>query len=283
MLVEEAPAAVDWLLAKGVRFDTEGAGEEVSRSASRAVTRRAGSSTPAAARPAELTDRLSALVAAESLVEIRENTSALALWSDDSACAGVITDTGPIPAHATILATGGGAALWADDQPVGSDRRRAGAGARGRGRARRPRVLSIPSDRAGPAGEHDGTLVTEAVRGEGATLLGADGRRFADEARASRQVAAAILDRMRADRTDHVRIDLRGIDPARFPNVFAAIERAGLDPRRLSRFRWRPPRTTSWAGSLPTSRAAPPCPASTRSGSAPARGCTARIAWPRTR
>jgi len=87
-----------------------------------------------------------------------------------------------------------------------------------------PTALAVP-------GEHDGTLITEAVRGEGATLLGANGRRFTDELAPRDQVSAAILDRMRADGTDHVRIDLREIEPARFPNVFAALERAGLDPR----------------------------------------------------
>ena len=50
VLVEEAPAAVEWLLENGVRFDTEDPAGS-SRSASRAATRPGGSSTPAAARP----------------------------------------------------------------------------------------------------------------------------------------------------------------------------------------------------------------------------------------
>ena len=37
---------------------------------------------------------------------------------------------------------------------------------------------------------------------------------------------------MDADGTDHVALDLRGIDPARFPNVFAACHQAGLHPER---------------------------------------------------
>ena len=41
-----------------------------------------------------------------------ERTSALALWSDGERCHGVITDAGPVAAPATILATGGAAALW---------------------------------------------------------------------------------------------------------------------------------------------------------------------------
>ena len=230
-LVEEAPAAVHWLLEHGVRFDTETDGElslglEGGHTARR-IVHAGGSETGRA-----LTDRLAALVASEPRVEVRENTSALALWSDGEGCSGVITDRGPIRAAATILATGGGAALWSrTTNPWGA----IGAGpvlahAAGAELADiefcqfHPTALALP-------GEHDGTLITEAVRGEGATLLDAAGRRFTDELAPRDQVAAAILDRMRADGTDQVWIDLRGIDPARFPNVFAALERAGLDPR----------------------------------------------------
>jgi L-aspartate oxidase len=231
-LVEEAPAAVEWLRANGVRFDTEGPDGELSLGlegghTARRIVHAGGSETGRA-----LTDRLSAIVAAEPLIDIRENTSALALWSDGSACAGVITDAGPIRAAATILATGGGAALWQrTTNPWGA----IGAGpvlahAGGAELADlefcqfHPTALVLP-------GEYDGTLITEAVRGEGATLLGADGRRFTDELAPRDQVAGAILDRMRADGADHVRIDLRGIEPSRFPTVFATLERAGLEPR----------------------------------------------------
>jgi L-aspartate oxidase len=36
---------------------------------------------------------------------------------------------------------------------------------------------------------------------------------------------------MRSDASAHVELDLRGIDPARFPNVFESLAEAGLDPR----------------------------------------------------
>ena len=42
---------------------------------------------------------------------------------------------------------------------------------------------------------------------------------------------------MDGDGTDHVRLDLRAIDPARFPNVFAACHQAGLQPN-ASPSRW---------------------------------------------
>src|SRR5919204_6881487 len=59
-----------------------------------------------------LTDRLIELVEAAPRIEVRERTSAVALWSDGSRCAGVVTGDGTLAAAATVLATGGAAALW---------------------------------------------------------------------------------------------------------------------------------------------------------------------------
>jgi L-aspartate oxidase len=73
-------------------------------------------------------------------------------------------------------------------------------------------------------------LITEAVRGEGATLLDAAGRRFTDELAPRDAVTAAVLDRLEADGAEAVMLDLREIDPARFPNVFSSLAEAGLDP-----------------------------------------------------
>jgi L-aspartate oxidase len=78
--------------------------------------------------------------------------------------------------------------------------------------------------------DHDGTLITEAVRGEGATLLDAAGQRFTDELAPRDEVTVAILERMDADGTDHVLLDLRALGPERFPNIFATLREAGLDP-----------------------------------------------------
>ena len=99
-----------------------------------------------------------------------------------------------------------------------------------------PTALALP----GPPRRR---AVTEAVRGEGATLLDAAGRRFTDELAPRDQVSAAILDRMDADGSDHVLLDLRGLDPVRFASVLRpAGTRAWT--RGASRCRSRRPRTT---------------------------------------
>jgi len=231
-LTREAPAAVDELRRLGVRFDTEADGSlglalEGGHSARR-IVHAGGAQTGRA-----ITRCLAERVAAEDRVRVLEETSAIALWSDRNRCAGVITDAGPIAARATVLATGGGAALWRrTTNPWGA----IGAGGviahvAGAALADLEFCQFHPTALALPGSEYDGTLLTEALRGEGAELLDASGRRFTDELAPRDQVTAAILDRIDADGTDHVRLDLRSLAPQRFPNVFAACRAAGLDPR----------------------------------------------------
>ena len=232
-LTAEAPQAVRWLSERGVEFDRDETGGlalglEGGHSARR-IVHAGGSETGRA-----ITDRLATLATETAGLEVLEETSALALWSDGERCHGVVTDRGPVAASATILATGGGAALWRrTTNPWGA----IGAGAVLAHHAGaelgdlefcqfHPTALVLAGD------ERDGTLITEAVRGEGATLLDASGRRFTDELAPRDQVSAAILDRMEADATDHVMLDLRAVEANRFPNVLRSLREAGFDPER---------------------------------------------------
>ncbi|HUB76781.1 MAG TPA: FAD-binding protein, partial [Solirubrobacteraceae bacterium] len=78
----------------------------------------------------------------------------------------------------------------------------------------------------------NGFLVTEAVRGEGAYLLDADGRRFVDELAPRDEVARAIHQQLAQTGGRSVDLDMRHVDPALFPNVVTALRRAGIDPER---------------------------------------------------
>jgi len=231
-LVEEAPAVVRDLLARGVVFDVDHEGRLAlgleGGHTHRRIVHAGGSQTGH-----EITSKLAAMVAAQERIEVMERTSALALWSDGERCHGVVTSAGLVGAPATILATGGAAALW---RRTTNPRGAIGAG---------PVLASLagadladlefcqfhPTALAIPGTPHDGVLITEAIRGEGAKLLGADGERFTDELAPRDAVTAAILEQMRVDGTPSVDLDLREIDPARFPNVFASLAQAGLDPR----------------------------------------------------
>ncbi len=230
-LTREAPAAVEQLMSRGVNFDKDpdgglALGLEGGHSARR-IVHAGGSETGRA-----ITSRLAELVADDERIEVLEGVSAVALWSDGERCHGVITDRGELASPAVVLTTGGGAALWSrTTNPRGA----IGAGsvlahAAGAELADLELCQFHPTALALPGERHDGALVTEAVRGEGATLLDASGRRFTDELAPRDQVTAAILDRIEADGSGFVRLDLRGLAPARFPNVFRVCREAGLDP-----------------------------------------------------
>ena len=78
----------------------------------------------------------------------------------------------------------------------------------------------------------DGFLVTEAVRGEGATLRDKQGNRFVDELAPRDEVARAVQRQMVSSGAASVDLDMRDVDPALFPNVVTALRNAGIDPER---------------------------------------------------
>jgi L-aspartate oxidase len=231
-LVEEAPSTVRDLRERGVVFDTAPDGELAlgleGGHTRRRIVHAGGSQTGH-----EITSKLAAMVAAEPRIAVRERTSALALWSDGERCHGLLADAERIAAAATVLATGGAAALWRrTTNPWGA----IGAGpvfaaAAGADLADLEFCQFHPTALAQPGTRFDGLLITEAVRGEGATLLDASGRRFTDELAPRDAVTAAILDRMEADGASSVHLDLREVDPRRFASVFESLAEAGLDAR----------------------------------------------------
>ncbi|HEY7456778.1 MAG TPA: FAD-dependent oxidoreductase [Solirubrobacterales bacterium] len=230
-LVQEAPDAVRELRERGVAFDLDDDGQLAlgleGGHTRRRIVHAGGSQTGH-----EITAKLASMVATAPRIAVRERTSAVALWSDGERCHGLQTDGEPIAAAATVVATGGAAALW---QRTSNPRGAIGAGAvmaaaAGAALADLEFCQFHPTALALPDNHLDGALITEAVRGEGATLLDAAGRRFTDELAPRDAVTAAILDRIEADGGTSVRLDLRGIDPDRFPNVFETLHAAGLDP-----------------------------------------------------
>jgi L-aspartate oxidase len=230
-LVEEAPRAVRELRERGVAFDLDERGE-LSLGLEGGHTRRRIVHAGGSQTGQEITAKLAAMVAAEPRIAVRERTSAVALWSDGERCHGLLTNGEPIGAAATVIATGGAAALW---RRTSNPRGAIGAGAVMAAAAGadladlefcqfHPTALELPGNR------FDGMLITEAVRGEGAALLDASGRRFTDELAPRDAVTAAVLDRIEADGGSPVRLDLREIDPQRFRGVFSSLREAGIDP-----------------------------------------------------
>ncbi len=214
MATEDAPARIADLVELGVEFD-EGFALEGGHSRSR-VVHAGGAET--GRRIAEV---LTARVLAHPRIEVAEGERALGLWLVDGRCAGLASDRRAVAARATVLATGGYAALW--------ERTTNPPGALGEGLVLAYRAGAALADLElmqfhPTALLDDGFLLSEALRGAGALLLDERGERFTDELAPRDVVARAIATRERAQ------LDLRGIERGRYPTLMATLRRAGYDP-----------------------------------------------------
>jgi L-aspartate oxidase len=213
-LVEEAPERIDELIELGVEFD-DGLGREGGHSVRRVV--HAGGAETGKAISAVLAER----VRTHPRIVIHDDVRVLELWASGGRCAGVLTGDGPIAARATVLATGGYAALF--------KRTTNPTGAIGEGLVLAYRAGAALADLEfvqfhPTALLDDGSLLSEALRGEGALLVDDGGNRFTDELAPRDVVARAIAAR------GHAGLDLRGIERGRFPALMSTLERAGYDP-----------------------------------------------------
>lgn len=237
VLCDESPAAVRDLEALGVAFDADRHGSlalglEGGHSVRRVV--HAGGS----ATGQRITRELSALAAQDERIEVLEGTTAAALWCRDGRCIGLRAEPTRggrptiVASRATVLATGGAAALW---ERTTNPRGAIGAGVTlaehgGAKLADLEMTQFHPTALLHEDPRHDGFLITEAIRGEGATLIDEEGERFVDELAPRDQVALAVQGVLTAG--GRVRLDMRRVDMRGFPNVARALRRAGLDPAR---------------------------------------------------
>ena len=225
------------LEALGVRFDSDRTGALAlgleGGHSRRRVVHAGGSSTGR-----RVTRELSALAATNEQIEVLEPFAAGALWCHEGRCVGLAAvgrggTARAVSREGVLLATGGAAALWSrTTNPPGA----AGTGlslalAAGAALADLEFTQFHPTALV-TGGRREGFLVTEAIRGEGAVLIDANGERFVDELAPRDQVAMGVQARMREQGTDSVGLDVSSVDLARFPNVAAALDDVGLDPRR---------------------------------------------------
>ncbi|MGZ4354946.1 MAG: L-aspartate oxidase, partial [Gaiellaceae bacterium] len=216
VLTEEAPARIADLVELGVEFD-DGLALEGGHSRSR-VVHAGGAETGRL-----IADVLAERVRAHPRIDVAEGERALGLWLVDGRCAGLVTDRRAVGARATLLATGGYAALW--------ERTTNPPGALGEGLMLAYRAGAALADLElvqfhPTALLDDGFLLSEALRGAGALLLDDEGERFTDELAPRDVVARAIAAR------EGAQLDLRGIERGRYPALIATLERAGYDPAR---------------------------------------------------
>ncbi len=214
VLTGEASARIRDLVDMGVEFD-DGLGLEGGHSRRR-VVHAGGAATG---------DRVARALAERVLehpgIQVVEGARLAELWTAGGRCVGAVTDHGAVRARATLVATGGAAALW--------QRTTNPPGAVGEGIAAAYRAGAAVADleftQFHPTTLVDSSLLlSEALRGEGALLLDENGERFTDELAPRDVVAREIAARGTA------LLDLRAIDRARFPSLMGSLEERGYDP-----------------------------------------------------
>jgi L-aspartate oxidase len=214
VLTEEAPARIRDLVELGVEFD-DGLGLEGGHSRRRVVHAGGAATGDRVAR------KLAERVLTHPRIRVAEGERMVSLWHDGDRCVGVVTDRRAVAARATLLSTGGAAALW--------ERTTNPAGAVGEGMAAAYRAGAGLADlefvQFHPTTLVDSSLLlSEALRGEGALLLDEEGNRFTDELAPRDVVAREIAAR------GTVSLDLRTIDRDRFPSLMGSLADQGYDP-----------------------------------------------------
>jgi L-aspartate oxidase len=245
ILVRNAATCVERLQSLGVAFDSDETGIHLGREGghSRRRTVHAGGS----ATGESMVRALAARVRETPRIRIVDGVTTTELLMAGPRCvgaAGILADGGAsvFPAAATVLATGGLAGLFArsTNPPTTTGdgialAYRAGAELVDMEFIQfHPTALCIPGRRS--------FLITEALRGEGATLLNTAGERFMPAYHPMAElgprdvVASAIRAEMQRAGSDHVLLDLRhlGLDllRRRFPNIYDGCLAEGIDVSR---------------------------------------------------
>lgn len=245
VLCTEGPARIDDLLALGVPFnhDTDGnlkVGREAAHGRDRVV--HATGDQAGAAIMAALIDKATA---APHITIIERMVVEDFVRDDNGSVVGVLgldverQQRTEIPAAATVLATGGLGGLYAvTTNPVRAQGHGIAFGARAGAIIRDPEFVQFHPT-AIDIGADPAPLATEALRGEGATLVNRDGRRFMSDYHkdlelAPRDVVARAVENEKAQKKGAFLDATHTIGaafPDRFPTVFAAAQSGGLDPR----------------------------------------------------
>ncbi|MFD7500040.1 L-aspartate oxidase [Streptomyces sp. NPDC059850] len=252
MLVTEGPDAVRRLIDTGARFDADDDTGEILLTREGGHHRRRIAHAGGDATGAEISRALVGAVR-EAGIDTVENALVLDLLKDASGRAAGVTlhvmgegardGVGAVHARAVVLATGGmGQVFSATTNPAVSTgdgvalALRAGAEVSDLEFVQfHPTVLWL-----GPEAEGQQPLVSEAVRGEGAYLVDADGARFMvgqhelAELAPRDIVAKGIMRRMREQGAEHMYLDARHFGARmwehRFPTILAACRSHGIDP-----------------------------------------------------
>lgn len=247
LLVEQADTCIQNLVQLGVPFDRQGPGL--------AFTLEAAHSHHRVLHAADQTGRavvttLAAAVRQRPHITVLEHTWVVDLWVEGGQCRGVVAmDLAAAPstlrwigAGAVVLATGGGGQVFAETtNPAASTGDGVAIAWRAGTQLRDLEFFQFHPTALKVAGAPR-FLISEAVRGEGAHLVDAQGQRFAFQYHpqgelAPRDVVSRAIYRhlhQQGNPTGWVGLDLRHIPPERvnhrFPNILKVCRSWGVDP-----------------------------------------------------
>ncbi len=243
LLAREGVVSLSRWLADGLPADRDAVGRvALGREAAHSAHRIVHAGGDATGRT--LVTHLATLLRAAPHVEVRTNTFAWELVVARGRVAGVLTHRAGrgwvlVRAGAVVLATGGIGQLWRHTtNPAESTGDGLALAALAGARLRDLEFVQFHPTALAVQGQGRTPLLTEALRGAGAHLLDADGRRFMvaehpDAELAPRDVVARAIGRRIAG-GGRVFLDLRAIwaagGAAKFPTVAGICRDAGLDP-----------------------------------------------------
>ncbi len=243
-ICREGPAQVTELLSRGVAFDRSRGRLRLAREGAHSAARvvHAGGD----ATGAHIVAALAAALRADPRIELAEGERAVEVLVRDGRAAGLRTVAAgrrvrQRPARAVALASGGMGWLYPrTTNPPGATADGPALAARA-GAALADLELFQFHPTALALGDGPLALVSEAVRGEGAVLRDARGRRFMPDEHpmaelGPRDVVARAIARRAAELGGEVTLDLRHLDPdavrGRFPTVAGLCAEHGLDLAR---------------------------------------------------
>ena len=237
-MIKNSPAVIEELLSVGVRFAKNEDG-------TLATTREGGHSKNRICfhkdcTGKEITSRLMEKVQTLKNVEIAAGTVLIDLITADNVCYGAVVkenSSGKVKkifADCVVLATGGIGGIFDKSTNFSLLTGDGVAICLNRG---------VAVDNIGYIQIHPTTLysekggrcflISESVRGEGAVLLDKNFKRFTDELQPRDIVTAEILKKMKEDKTDHVWLDMRGLDrehvKEHFPGIVEKCREEGYD------------------------------------------------------
>ena len=239
LMIRTSPAMIAELVADGVDFARDGAGNF-------RLTREGGHSRPRIlfhddVTGKEITSKLLALAKGRENIEIRPQTELLDVIAEGNECfGGILRDNAgggvyPVYAAFVLLATGGVGGLFRHStnfRHLTGD----GVGIALRNGVAVEHIDYVQIHPTTLFSKKPGRrfLISESVRGEGAVLLGADGKRFCNELLPRDIVTGEIRAQMKKEGSEHVWLDMRPVGEKalaeHFPTICARCREEGFDP-----------------------------------------------------